>query len=106
MAKFITIPIKSNTPESFKLIDERTEEIRVDKEEAALMNKEPSTIKILEDYQKKIDDTYIYSDSRLNVDMIIGYHKDGEDEKLTIINMISSPIVTNLSVEELDKLLL
>lgn len=103
MAKFITIPVKSNTPESFKLMDERTEEIRNEKEKAAILGKDPSTLEIMQKYEEKIDKTLVFSISRINIDMIIGYYKDSENDKQTIIKTVSDSIVTNLSEEELDQ---
>ncbi len=105
MAKFITIPVKCNTNESFELLTERDEKLKEDKKQVDSMGMDSHSIEIIKEYENKLKDTFEYREIDLNVDLIVGFNKDIENEKQTIIKTVQECITTSITVIDLRKLI-
>lgn len=99
MPRFETIPVKCNTKETWKLITERDKEVK-DAENMGL-----PIDKIVDSYKEELSKSYKYVESDINVDMIIGYYLDAEDDETVLIKTVAETIVTSLSIKQLRELI-
>lgn len=100
MARFITIPIKSNTPETFKVKDKYEEELKTTR----AMNL--STEKIEKAWEEEALETFTFKNSDINVDMIVGIHDDIDNSENIVIKTVLRDIITNKTREELKEIIL
>ncbi len=87
--KFIIIPVKYKSDETFKL-EKEAEDLKnmgIDKEVP----------------YEEINKTAIYIEHRINLELIILYNKNSKGD--TYIDLVNGPIITSLSEEDLDNLI-
>ena len=94
---FLKLKIKTNTEESLKILTQIDEKIKESKNLGISVD--------ISDLEKELTESYDYKESRVNVEMIVGYYHDFDSVTGSCIETVSKNICTNSTVEEIDKMI-
>lgn len=97
MNKYITIPVKYRSEDTFE-VERKIKTLKKEEEDLGISHK-----KAIKELHEKFATTAIFKNYNLNIGYIIAYHSDLNEE--TLVELVNGPLITSLSVQELEALI-